>query len=88
MADPFENHEVGLNSPYDNVAPVTPDDATDLATTTRGFYVGGAGDVVVDMARDGTSITLAGATAGSTYAFRVKRVRSTGTTATNIEALW
>jgi hypothetical protein len=36
----------------------------------------------------GNSLTLTGVTAGSVLPLRVTKVKSTGTTATNIAALW
>ncbi len=65
---------------------VTPDDATDLATTARSLYIGGTGDVKVDMA-DGTTETFAVVPAGTVLPIAVKRVYATGTTATSILAL-
>ena len=88
MTDVFSNHESGLNSPAQNAAAVTPNDSTDLTTFARGLYVGGAGDVVVDMVGSGSTITFAGVAAGTILPIRVSRVRSTSTTATDIVALW
>jgi len=55
--------------------------------TTRGLYVGGAGDVAVTMAEDGNNVTFVGVLAGSILPVQVTKVLSTGTTATNIVAL-
>ncbi len=66
---------------------VTPSDSTELTYTTRGLYVGVAGNVAVVMA-DGTSVTLTGLAAGVVHPLRVKQVRSTGTTATGIVGFW
>ncbi len=51
------------------------------------LYVGGAGDLKVKTA-GGDEVTLVGVTAGSFVPVQVIRVFSTGTTATNIVALW
>ncbi len=62
---------------------VTPDDSNDL-TVAGILYIGGAGNVKVTGLKSGT-VTLVGVPAGTWLNFiRVKRVRSTGTTATNI----
>lgn len=87
MADPFESNRAGLDSPAENAAAVTPNDSADLATVARALWIGGAGDVSV-ITVGGDTVTLAGATAGSIIPARVSRVRSTGTTATSIVALW
>lgn len=78
-------HETG---PAIGAASVTPNDGADLAKIpTRGLWIGGAGNVKVDMA-DGTTVTFVGATAGSILPVQVKRVYATGTTATSITALY
>jgi hypothetical protein len=70
-----------------HAASVTPSDTTDLSDVTRWLYVGGSGNIVVNMA-DGTTVTLLGIAAGSLLPIRVSRVKSTNTTATGIVALW
>lgn len=68
-------------------AAVTPSDTTDLTITTRYLFVGGAGTLTVDMS-NGATVLFTGVLAGSVLPIRVNRVRATGTTATNIVALW
>lgn len=75
-------------------AAVTPNDSIDLSDPTRGLYVGGAGDVTVIMAGDNAAgvtnnpQTFSSVPAGTTLPICVTRVKSTGTTATLIQALW
>lgn len=88
MADAFDNHATSLDSPAKNAAAVTPNDSTDLTNAARGLYIGGAGNVVVDMVGTGSTITFTGVVAGTILPIRVSRVRSTSTTATDIVALW
>jgi len=59
-----------------------------LPAGCRGFTVGGDGDVVVDYVGGATSIKLGGRIAGMEYAHQISRVRKTGTTATDIVALY
>jgi len=73
-------------SAYKGVA-VTKSDSTVLETT-RGLYIGGAGDVAVVFADGGSAVTLSGATAGSVLPVQVTKVMSTNTTATLIVALY
>ncbi len=87
MADPFASHADSLGGPARNAVAVTPADGADLATVARGLYIGVAGDVKVDMAGSGT-VTFVAVPAGSVLPFCVKRVYSTGTSATNLVALW
>lgn len=72
------------SDPAHDAVAVTPSDATQLGGV-RGLYVGGAGDVAVEM-QAGTTLTFA-ATAGGVLPIKVKRVLATGTTATGIIAL-
>jgi len=66
---------------------VTPNDSADLSETARGIYVGGEGDVSVVTA-GGSSVTFSAIAAGTVLPVIVARVMATGTTATDIVALW
>ena len=72
-------------SAYDAAA-VTPADDGALRPT-RALYVGGAGNLKVDMAL-GSTVTFVGALAGTVLPLQVTRVYSTDTTATDIVALY
>lgn len=77
--------------PARNGVAVTPNDSTDLTFETRGLYVGGDGNIVVVMADQSdpaVTLTFTGVKGGSTLPYAVRRVYSTGTTATSINALW
>jgi hypothetical protein len=65
---------------------VTPNDNADLAAPCLALYIGSAGALVVTMA-DGTDVTFGAVTAGSLLPIRVRRVKATGTVASNIVAL-
>lgn len=67
---------------------VTPADGSDLAGgQPRGIYVGGAGNVAVhDAGR--LAVTFVAVPAGSFLSISPLRVLSTGTTATNIVAVY
>ena len=66
---------------------VTPSDTTVLPTT-RGLYAGVAGNVAVTMSDNQNSVTFVGVQAGSILPVQVTKVLATGTTATNILALY
>ena len=85
MSDPFEHHTNGLESPATALAPVIPDDTTDLVTPSRALNVAQAGFVRVTTT-EGSEATLYIA-AGLAFPVRVRRVWATGTTATDIVAL-
>jgi hypothetical protein len=71
----------------DNAAAVVPNDAGKL-TATRRLYIGVAGDVTVDMVGGQVGVLFKAALAGHYLDVRVTRVYATGTTATNIVAMW
>lgn len=73
-------------APAHSAYAVTKSDTTVLPTT-RGLYVGGAGDVAVTMAEDQNNVTFTAVPAGSILPVQVTKVLSTGTTATAIVAL-
>ncbi len=66
-------------------AAVTPSDST-VFPVTRGLFVGAGGNIAVRMA-DGNTLTFTGVLAGI-FPVQVDMVLSTGTTATNIVALY
>ena len=67
---------------------ITPSDVTVFEQPTRGLYIGGAGNITVDMADGGSSVLFVGLLGGGVYPFQVTRIYATGTTATNIVALY
>ena len=66
-------------------AAVTPSDTTQIYASA--LFVGGAGNVAVVTEGDDT-VTFSGVQAGSMLVLRIKQVRATSTTATNIVRLW
>ena len=84
--DPFESHQAGLTSPISGGFDVAPNDGLDLVRVTRALMVTGAGDVTVVL-RDGDTLTLPALTPGVIYPFRIRRVLSTGTTASGVKGL-
>ena len=87
MADTFSSLQKGLTSPADKHFAITPHDSTNFTYSTRGIYVGGAGNAVL-VDEDGTTCTFTGLLAGVVYPFRCKRINSTNTTATNLVGLY
>lgn len=68
-------------------AAVTPSDANELATVSRALWVGTGGNLVV-VTMDGSAITLKNVQNGTLIPIRVKQVKATNTTATDIVALY
>ncbi len=75
-------------APAYSAAAVTPSDNTDLAYVTRGLYVGGAGNITVNMAENGAAFLFTGVPVGTVLPIAVSRVKATGTTATALVAIW
>ena len=76
----------GVDSPASTAFAITPNDSTDLTTATRALYVGTAGNISVVLLADSAAVTLKNVAVGY-HPLRVKRVRSTGTTAGDLVGL-
>lgn len=74
-------------SPAEHAAAITTSNTVNLTNATRGIYVGGTGDLKVDMI-GGETVTLVGVAAGVVHPIAALRVYATGTTATLLVALW
>lgn len=79
--------QVSANAPIESSAAVVPSDATPLTTPSRALYVGVAGDLTVRLEGDADDRLFKAAAVGY-HPLRVSAVRATGTTATNIVALY
>lgn len=89
MAEQHEYDAHSVDDPARAAVIVTPDDANDLAIKpTRALWVGGAGALSLIFADETAAVLISGVPAGTLLPFQVKRVRSTGTTATLIAALY
>lgn len=77
-----------IDSPAANAAAVTPSDVTVFAPATRGLYIGATGDVAVNMLTTVAAILFKAVPAGTILPIAVTAVKATGTTATQIIALW
>lgn len=67
---------------------VTTSDSTIYQQPTRALYIGGSGNITVDMADGGTSVLFVGVLSGTILPIQVTRIYATGTAATNIVALY
>lgn len=91
MAETLYNATPNITAPGFNAMAITPNDGSDMTYTCRALYIGGSGDISVVMdngGRGGNTVTFVGLTAGTILPIQAARVRATGTTATNIVALW
>lgn len=74
-------------NPADGASEITPNDSTDLTLVARALYIGGSGDLKINTP-NGDTVTFQDIVAGSLLPVRAVRVYATGTTATNIVALF
>lgn len=87
MADPFAAYSASLDGPAIGGVAVTPHDTNELSSYSRALYVGGSGNLTVVMA-DGSTVLFNSVPAGTLLPIRCKIVKSTGTAATLITAIW
>lgn len=82
--NPFKYNAAGPDSPALAVVSITPSDATDQPRVLRDIRVGGSGNVsVVDT--EGNESVFVGCQPGERLGpFFLARIKSTGTTATNL----
>jgi hypothetical protein len=86
--DDFGQLATGLDSPYRRGVAITPSDTVNLADVTRAIYVGGTGTITY-VSEGGDTVPLLGnIPVGAVIRVCASRVNSTGTTATNLVALW
>ncbi len=81
-----------VDESYQGGVAVTPSDTVNITFPTgtpygRAIYVDVTGDVAALMA-DGTTVTFADVAAGVFHKIGVKRINSTGTTATGIKVMY
>lgn len=85
--DPFENSTNSLIAPSSDCFAITPDDSQDLSKATKAVYVGTSGDLVVRTIGSGSDVAFRNVIGGSILDIRVRAVRATGTTASDIVGL-
>ena len=94
MASNTQHNVTGADAPADLAVAISPSDSTDLPNNTRAIYVGGAGNITCIMACDvtnsgaGTNVVFTAVPVGTILPICVCRVKATGTTATNLVALY
>ena len=90
MAEEFDAYNSGqddLDNPGSSAEAITPHATNPLGRTTRGIYVGGAGNLVVRLVNDDNDTTFTSVPAGMILPIRATHVRAT-TAATNLVAIF
>jgi hypothetical protein len=89
MPDKFGSERDSVLAPSRRCLAVTPSDSTDYLQTgdlPRRLWIGGAGNLVVQMVDDAGTTTFIGVPAGAMLDIRPRRILATGTTCTAIVA--
>jgi len=85
LNNPFENRASSLAGPATDIAPVTPDDVTEMAEIAIALFIETGGQISFQTVRDTQrSVTVSDQTI---LPVGVRRVNATGTTATGIHAM-
>ena len=87
IADAFQHHGTGLESPANFAKAITPSDSADLSDLPRALYAAVDGAVRVTLRSGGDPVSFA-RIAGVPLPLRVKRVWATGTTASGLVGVW
>lgn len=88
MGNEVNPHGQAINFQASNAAAITPNDGANLPNTARGIFIGGDGNITVDMLDIGTNITFVGVQGGTFLPLMITKVYATGTTATSLIALY
>lgn len=87
MSETYAKQYDRVESPSRKAVEITPDDNNDLATWSKALYIGGGGNIEVQLVDDSGPTTFIAVPTGTVLPIRAKRIFSTGTTATFIVAL-
>ena len=87
ILDPFGTASDSLIAPAREAFALTPNDAAELTSATKALYVGTGGDIVLRAVGSGTDVVLRNVVSGSVLAIRLRAVRASGTTATDLVGL-
>lgn len=91
MAEEFDAYNSGqddLDNPASAAEAIVPHDTNALGRTSRGIYVGAAGNITCRLINDNNDTLFVGVPAGTILPVRVSHVRATGTVAASLVALF
>jgi len=87
IEDPFSHSVDNPIAPAEFCFSITPDDQAELPRATKAIYVGQGGDITLRSMRGVTDVTFTNVASGSILDVRVRAIRATGTTATDLVGL-
>jgi hypothetical protein len=88
MADPFDNCCNDLSAPARKALAVTPNDTDPLVNVPKALYVGTGGDIAMRGIDGDVDQAWKNVPSGVILPIRAQYIRATGTTATDILALY
>ncbi|KQM64422.1 hypothetical protein ASE75_10680 [Sphingomonas sp. Leaf17] len=88
MADSFSNAADAVSAPATRAVAVVPHDTNPLADITKALFVGGGGAITMRGVAGSADTVFRNVGSGSILPFRAQFVRASGTTATDILALY
>lgn len=88
MADAFSNAADQVSAPATRAVAVTPHDSNALVDIPKALFVGTGGILVMRGVGGAADSTWKNVPSGSVLPFRAQYVRATGTTATDVLALY
>lgn len=86
MTIPFDGRSAAITGPAPDGFAITPDDATELSEITRAIYIGTAGDITLTLVSN-TELLFKNIPSGTILPVRARRIKATGTTATDLLGL-
>ena len=88
MADPFQNSADQVSAPATRAVTVTPHDTSPLADIPKALFVGTGGTLAMRGVAGTSDQIWKSVASGSVLPFRAQYIRATGTTASDILALY
>lgn len=85
--DPFANTLESVVAPASDCFPIAPNDSSDVPKATKALFVGTGGDIVLRSVSGAADVTFRNLPDGSILDVRVRAVRATGTSASNLVGL-
>ncbi len=85
--DTFAAGRAALTTPAEHAFAITPHDTNELEYVTRELYAGSGGTIVAVL-KNGDEVTLASVPSGARLPYRIRQIKATGTTATNLVGLY
>lgn len=88
MADQFSGHGDSVSAPSTRAVAIVPSDVSALADIPKALFVGTGGNLTVRGSGGGADVVFKNLADASILPLRAQFVRATGTTATDIVALY